>query len=70
VNLFIKQEKILGSLLDANPETRKASGRADTAKIMSLGLVFLVEYAKLFQRHCPPEFLEKFYPARPILGES
>jgi hypothetical protein len=59
LNMFIKEEKVPGGLFDANADRGKSFKHPDNSEVMSLGLVFLDEYAKSFQRHSPPEFRAK-----------
>ncbi|PMD18626.1 hypothetical protein NA56DRAFT_726726, partial [Hyaloscypha hepaticicola] len=56
LNLFIKEEKVPGGLFDAEADQGKSLRHPDKIEVMSLGLVFLDEYAKSFQRHSPPAF--------------
>ena len=57
--MFIKEEKVPGGLFDSNVDRGKSFKHPDKSEVMSLGLVFLDEYAKSFQRHSPPEFRAK-----------
>ncbi len=59
LNLFIKEKKVPGDLFDANREQGEPLEYPDKSEVMSLGLVFLDDYAKSFQRHSPPEFRAK-----------
>jgi len=61
LNLFIKQEKTLGGIFDADRSTKtSAAASSEVTSSWSLGLVFLEDYAKSFKRHCPPEFRANF----------